>query len=494
MLTSKARRASTSTSNAPWEYRQETRPRAKRRAATLLAFAPLTFVLAYKLFNRQPDLLMAYGTGVFASTMAVMYLAFVHYKDPSCNPPHPDAEVNPLVSFMVAVKDDVAVIESCVTSMLAQDYANLEVIVVDDGSTDGTGDVLAELAANPRLRVITMPKNVGKKRALVEAARVANGSLLAFTDSDSIIEPCAITRCVRAFAAEPGLGGVSGHARALNSDYSWLTASQDVWYDGQFGVAKAAETVFGAVTCVSGPLAVFRREAILNYLPAWANDRFLGREFRFATDRQLTGYVLCQLDVGARLKLEHRGDPLVDNVDYVPRSWKVRYVRSARAWTNVPSTRQSFMRQQLRWKKSFIRNLCFTGKYYWRRAPLAAPLFYAHVIWVIVAPFMVAWHLIWLPLHAAFVPTLIYMCGVALKGCVWGLAYRIQNPGDRRWRYRPVMSLVSLFLLSWLLPIAAVTVRRGTWRRPTADLGPSALAWVESTHATNHARAERTSK
>jgi len=52
--------------------------------------------------------------------------------------------------------------------------------------------------------------------------------------------------------------------------------------------------VFGSVSCVSGPLAGFRREAIWNYFPAWAADSFLGREFRFATDRQLTGYVLGQ--------------------------------------------------------------------------------------------------------------------------------------------------------------------------------------------------------
>ncbi|MDL1950623.1 hypothetical protein FBQ97_12535, partial [Acidobacteria bacterium ACD] len=94
----------------------------------------------------------------------------------------------------------------------------------------------------------------------------------AFTDSDSVLAPDAISRCVRALAADPEIGAVSGHARALNRDSNLLTRVQDTWYDGQFGVLKAAESVFGSVTCVSGPLAVFRREAVYNYFPAWADD------------------------------------------------------------------------------------------------------------------------------------------------------------------------------------------------------------------------------
>ena len=47
-----------------------------------------------------------------------------------------------------------------------------------------------------------------------------------------------------AFQAHPRLGALSGHARALNADHNVLTRMQDVWYDGQFGVAKAAESVF----------------------------------------------------------------------------------------------------------------------------------------------------------------------------------------------------------------------------------------------------------
>src|SRR5690606_11823048 len=124
-------------------------------------------------------------------------------------------------------------------------------------------------------------ENVGKKRALAEAMLVARGTLFAFTDSDSVWESTAIERIVHILEYDKDIGGVSGHTRALNWDDNLLTKVQDSWYEGQFAVRKAFESAFCAVTCVSGPLAVFRREAIFNFIPAWIHDTFLGGEFKF---------------------------------------------------------------------------------------------------------------------------------------------------------------------------------------------------------------------
>jgi cellulose synthase/poly-beta-1,6-N-acetylglucosamine synthase-like glycosyltransferase len=310
-----------------------------------------------------------------------------------------------------------------------------------------------------------MEKSVGKKRALVAAARQAKGDVFAFTDSDCILAPDALRRCVAVLVHRPDVGGVSGHARALNAERNMLTKTQDVWYDGQFSVGKAAESAFGSVTCVSGPLAVFRKEAIYNYLPAWANDRFAGQEFPFATDRQLTGYVLGQRWKGKRLKAQFASDPFVASVDYPERQWRIEYLRSARVWTNVPATGRNFFKQQARWKKSFIRNLFFTGSFMWRRGPGPAALYYGHALWVAAAPLMAFRHLLWAPLHGMAFLTLLYLCGVVLKGLVWGVAFKVDNPGDGRWRYRPLMSLLSSLVLAWLLPYSFATIRRGVWSR-----------------------------
>jgi cellulose synthase/poly-beta-1,6-N-acetylglucosamine synthase-like glycosyltransferase len=310
--------------------------------------------------------------------------------------------------------------------------------------------------------------NLGKKHALVRACGVARGDVLAFTDSDCLVAVDAVSQCVRALVNHPELGAVSGHARAQNTEESLLTRMQDVWYEGQFRIFKAAEASAGSVSCVSGPMAVFRRDAIYNYLPAWANDRFLGGEFRFATDRQLTGYVLGQKWVGEKLKAANADSPFVSETDYRPRKWHVGYVRSARVTTIVPATMRAFVRQQVRWKKSFIRNLCFSSRFMWRRGPPPTQIYYGHAALVLLAPVMAVRHLLIAPLTGAWLLCAVYLSGVLVKGFVWAAAYRYDNPGDPNWRYRPLMSLLASTVLSWILPYSLLTIRRGIWSRKAA--------------------------
>ncbi|MFF5900509.1 glycosyltransferase [Streptomyces argenteolus] len=449
-----------------------------RRLLVLLCLMPLLVILAYQSARLLPrlNLPVCYGLIVLAGTIATLYIAYSRYEDPAEGRlrvrPGPDEHfpalsVDPGVTFLLAVKDEVDGIEACVRSMAASDCPGVRIVVVDDHSQDGTGAVLDRLREELGITVIHLDANVGKKHALVRACELADTEIIAFTDSDCVLAPDALRRCVHALTTHPELGAVSGHCRALNTESGLLARVQDVWYEGQFRVAKAAEASFGSVSCVSGPLAVFRRDAVWNYLPAWADDRFMGAPFRFATDRQLTGYVLGQRWTGAALKRRYTGSPFLAE-DFAERRWRVGYVRSAKVWTDVPARLGPLLRQQIRWKKSFIRNLFFTGSFMWRRGPGPAALYYGHALWVLAAPVMAFRHLVWAPAHGALFLTLLYFCGVVLKGCVWGLAYKIDHPGDTRWRYRPLMSLFSSVLLAWLLPYSLLTVRRGVWSRGAA--------------------------
>lgn len=122
--------------------------------------------------------------------------------------PHPagrlDPSAAPRVSIIVPARDEERDIEGCVRSLLAQDYDNFEVIVVDDGSTDATPTILARLARTPEgqrllrvIRVETLPPGwAGKPHALHIGARVASGEWLLFTDADTRHTPTALRSAV----------------------------------------------------------------------------------------------------------------------------------------------------------------------------------------------------------------------------------------------------------------------------------------------------------
>jgi cellulose synthase/poly-beta-1,6-N-acetylglucosamine synthase-like glycosyltransferase len=436
-------------------------------AAMLILLVPTLLILEGKVghllaTNRA---LASYGILVTSVVLTVLTVAYTRYRDPAFA--RPDATQNPLplVSLIVAARDEEVLIERCVRSLLDTQYPNREIIVIDDQSNDATPQILARLAASESITVIALEHNVGKKRALAEGVRVSRGDIIVFTDSDSVLHPMAVSHVVRAFRSDQNIGAVSGHCRALNGDATFLTRVQDSWYEGQFRIWKGMESSFGAVSCVSGPLAGFRREAIYNLIPAWCEDRFLGKEFRFATDRQLTGYVLGSAQVGDRLKAQHAESPFVSEVDYPVREWRVVYSRAARAWTEVPPTFKRMLRQQVRWKKSFIRNLFFTGAFYWRKPLIPAFCFYGRCVFRLLGPLVAARQLIYLPLSGEFDDALLYLAGIVVVGSTFAVAFKLDNPRSTRWIYRPFMSLMSTFVFCWLIFYSALTLRSNVWFR-----------------------------
>jgi cellulose synthase/poly-beta-1,6-N-acetylglucosamine synthase-like glycosyltransferase len=453
------------------------------RLAALVALGLLgTFLLA-KVAFRQPDSSLTfylYGVAVTTVVFVQLLVGTILYRDPAAHPAHDDPDggsgpipaYRPRVSCLVAVHNEEKIIRECVASLCGQDYPDLEVIIIDDASTDTTAHILRELESEYPIRVLYLDTNVGKKRALGAGLARSDGEVIAFSDSDSTWAPDAITQAVRAMGRDPDIGGVSGHCRAMNADETLLTRIQDTWYEGQFSVRKAFESHFGAVTCVSGPLAVFRRAAIYNYIPAWESDSFLGDEFRFATDRTLTGYVLMDAERARRLRTLAEGTPFLAR-EYPWRPWRVVYAKSARSWTTVPTSLRAVLKQQIRWKKSFIRNIFFTGAFYWRRPLLPAAGYYLHILFVFAGPFVAFRHLIYLPAHGDLESMLLYLFGILLVGLVFGLAFRreeaVRTDGPprqlERWGYRPLMSLLSTLLLSWLIVYSIVTIKRMTWTR-----------------------------
>src|SRR3989344_9055 len=429
----------------------------------------LLFIIGIKFYSYDYSnvFLFFYSITVTSVIFFTFFLTYVRYKDIS--------EIidrkglrgkleKPKVSCVLAVYNEGKAISACIQSLIDNTYKNKEIIIVNDSSTDGTRGLLSCFSTQKNVKIKNLKKNIGKKKAIARGVLMADGEIFVFTDSDCVMAPDAIERVVEIFSYDKSVGAVSGHGRALNAKDNLLTKIQDSWYETQYSVEKAFESAYGSVTCVSGPLAAFRKEAIYNYIPAWENDKFLGHEFKFATDRTLTGFVLGSEAVGEKLKKKYADSPF-NKIDYPVKAWKIVYCKSAKAWTNVPENFKTMILQQIRWKKSFIRNIFFTGKFYWRKPILPAFGYYLHILFVLAGPFIAFRHLVYLPLQGNVYSAILYLAGITFVGLMFGIAYKLENKNCNRWIYRPIMSLLSSLIYCWLIFYSIVTIKKNIWVR-----------------------------
>ena len=185
---------------------------------------------------------------------------------------------------------------------------------------------------------------------------------------------------------------------------------------------------------------------------------FLNQEFKFATDRMLTGFVLGSKSIGEKLKKKHSNSPFVKNINYPTKDWRVVYSKSAKAWTNVPNTPKRILKQQIRWKKVLF-EIYFTGAFYWKTIT-AGSFYYLHIIFVLVGPFIAFRHLIYLPAQGHIYSAFLYMAGITFIGFIFGLAFKLENKDSHMWIYRPLMSLASTTIFSWLIFYSVLTIKK----------------------------------
>ena len=210
----------------------------------------------------------------------------------------------------------------------------IHVWLVDDGSA-----ALAELQpvytrfeGLPGWTVIRHERNRGKRRAQDSAFRRGKGDYVVTVDSDTTLVPKCVARLVSAMERNPRAGATSGHVTARNAGANRLTALIDRRYRFLFEQERAAQSWHRTVTCCSGPVSVYRREVLATLWNSYVDDLFLGRQRQFGDDLKLS-----------LLVLEQACDSL--------------YWPSARARTIVPETLRGYARQQVRWNKSFYREL-----------------------------------------------------------------------------------------------------------------------------------------
>ncbi len=388
------------------------------------AFAQMLFIDPY---------FAAYGIVVAAFIVSRFALSLAYR-------PARDAGLEPHVAIVMPAFNEEQAIASSISSLLALDYPQdkLEVVVVNDGSSDNTLAEINKVAvANPRVQVIDFPQNRGKRAAMAAGIRTTSAEVIAFVDSDSVLEPDALRVIVQGFADER-VGAIAGHADVLNVGESWLTKMQAVRYFVAFKVNKAAESVFNVVTCCSGCFSVYRRTAIMPKLDWWENQTFLGSQSTFGDDRSLTNCVL--------------------------RTWKVRYESRAVSHTIVPATFRQFMVQQLRWKRSWTRESLIVGSFVWRKNPLGSIAVYVGILLPIVAPVTAIRAVAFQPIVQGAGAPLIYLAGIYMMALAYGLYYALRHSRyDALWIWGVVFCFFYLAFLLWQTYYAMLTTRSSSW-------------------------------
>lgn len=250
----------------------------------------------------------------------------------------------PTVAVVMTVyNEDPVLMYRSARSVLSQRYGSgrLQLFIIDDGSKniEALNEYYDELSENGV--VVIRQRNAGKRQAQYNTVKRINEqyslldpAILVTIDSDTILQPEAILRLVQPFK-DKNVGATTGNVMALNYHDNFLTHLINYRYWLAFNLERAAQSLFNNIACCSGPLSAYRWGLFNKVSKEYIGQRFLGKTCTYGDDRHLTNLVLRE-----RLNTV--------------------YVSDAEADTAVPTTIRQYVKQQLRWNKSFYRELLWT--------------------------------------------------------------------------------------------------------------------------------------
>ena len=245
----------------------------------------------------------------------LVILAVVHrLGEDKRRPADIDPETGPLVSVLIPCFNEEKVIAASLARILESNWSRLEVLVLDDGSSDGTSaEVEKHFSDEPRVRLMRFP-NGGKALALNRGLDQVKGDIIVALDADTLFPPSTIGRLARWFV-DPKVGAVAGNALVGNRR-NLVTRWQALEYVTAQNLERRALAALGAVTVVPGAVGAWRRSA-LEQLGGYPSDTL-------AEDQDLT------------MAIQKAG-------------WRVEFDPDARAYTEAPETVAGLLKQRFRW-------------------------------------------------------------------------------------------------------------------------------------------------
>jgi biofilm PGA synthesis N-glycosyltransferase PgaC len=241
----------------------------------------------------------------------------------------------PGVTLLIPAYNEELVIGTCVHAALAVDYPSLEILVLDDGSTDQTARVATAAAGDPRVTVVRDPVNRGKAERLNLGFESAGHELVAVIDADTHLEADALKFLVARIDRSPRIAAVAGSPHVTNRT-NLRAALQIVEAASIVGLIRRTQAVAGSVGVVAGVLGLFRRDAVLEVG---------GYDGRMATE---------DIDLSWRLLIA---------------GWHTTFEPHALVGMQVPTTLGALWKQRCRWARGQgeVLNRHFAEVARWRR-------------------------------------------------------------------------------------------------------------------------------
>ncbi len=276
----------------------------------------------------------------YPALMAMMWIigAIIFY----CHNEKRDAlplKETPMVSILMPAHNESNILYNVVKEMTQLNYPNYELILINDGSSDDTGQVLKNIVGMyENVRVIDLEPNCGKANALYLGAIASKGEILVGVDADSYLDKNALRYLVSHFINKQNgerVGAVTGNPRVRNRG-TLLGKIQLCEYASIISLIKRTQRILGKVMTVSGVCVAYRKKALLE-CGFWDRD-------------------MMTEDIAVTWKLEKN-------------FWDVRYEPRALCWMLVPETIKGLWRQRKRWAEGGLEVIFRHGDIFtsWRR-------------------------------------------------------------------------------------------------------------------------------
>lgn len=357
-----------------------------------------------------------------------------------------DYSLQPTVSILLPCFNEGAAVYDTIKSLKRSRYPEdkLEIIVTDDCSVDDSWDhILRAKEDFGHVTAIRNEQNLGKTKTILNAMNASQADIVMVVDSDTVLHPNCIREVMSCFA-EPNMGVVGVPASVKNPNDNALTAYQTSVYFSGFRVYRAPHAAVKQVGCIGGYALAIRRHIFQSIQEELEARRFLGCIVNDGEDRMITHLVLLQ-------------------------GWDTYQDSEAKCWTGVPNKYDKYWAQQIRWRRTFVRDFIWTIKTLPRHHGLHPSLLIQYVliplsilISGVNALVLLAGGTAWFDSYHMFLFCVVAFLSLTLA--------RMFHPGDQDLKHPwKVLMFAPFWLINTLMltVIAATTLDSGDWGNRT---------------------------